>query len=298
MSELFLKPSIASAYYKDRSPEEMVRLFLEAGFFHTELAYEHTECLTKRAEEKGESLEKIGRDFRRYFEDLGFSVPQAHLSFLPGILTDGMADVLKRQIVLFDALGVQNAVLHLSGDGEADDEARHQKILPILSELVSFAEGSGVCLCIENLYKNTDTVTVEGILRYLDETPSEHLGICLDTGHLHLANARGLCTQSQRDFILRAGNRLKALHIANNDGSRDQHLLPFNGSRSIHWDEVLAALRQIGYQGIFNLEIGGETSTITCPFAVKELKIRYIRELMSYMLGPEFAVWTGNRPTN
>jgi len=133
-----------------------------------------------------------------------------------------------------------------------------------------------------NLFNSLVNVT------YIDEVNSEQLGICLDTGHLHLANAQGKTAQSQREFIVKAGRRLKALHIANNNGICDLHLLPFNCSHGIHWDEVVRALIDVGYNGIFNLEISGEHSSVTCPDKVREIKLVYIRKLLDYMLSEEF----------
>ncbi|MBR3836676.1 MAG: sugar phosphate isomerase/epimerase [Clostridia bacterium] len=297
MSTIF-PASIASAYFKMLSPEQTVERYLEAGFTHAELCHEHLSDLICRADETGKTPYAVGVELRSFIDDKGFFIPQGHLSFRPGaqggILTEGLLDRIKRELELFHGLGVKNAVLHLSAYSELSDEERHQKVLPVLAELSDFVKGTDICLCIENLYKNADVFTVEQIFRYMDEVSADNLGICLDTGHLHLVNALGLAKQSQREFILKAGDKLKALHIDNNDGVRDQHLLPFNNNHSIHWDEVVQALVDAGYRGIFNLEIGGEHSSVTCPFRVRLMKLSYIRNLMDYMLSEEFLAWEGN----
>ena len=287
--------AIASAYYKEFSPEDMVTLFLRGGFCHTELAYEHAEKLLHRVREKGSSAEREGILFRQFCSDRGFSVLQGHLSFKPGLFSTGFLDLLKEEIELYQGMGVDHLILHLEGGEDREQQERENVILNSLSELLDFCRGSKTFLCIENLSRPISfTTSVQDIIRYLDQFGRDHLGICLDTGHLHLANARGLVSQSQREFILAAGKDLRALHIANNDGCRDQHLLPFNASHSIHWDVVMHALEEIGYQGLFNLEIGGETSSVSCPFAVKQMKISYIRDLLQYMLSDDFLFWQGN----
>lgn len=297
MSTIF-PASIASAYFKALSPEQMVERYLDAKFTYAELCHEHLSDLIQRADESGKTPYAVGAELRSFIDDRGFFIPQGHLSFRSGtqggILMDGLADRIKRELELFHGLGVKNAVLHLSAYSEMSDEERHQKVLPVLADLSDFAKGTGICLCIENLYKNSDVFTADQILTYIDEVGSDNLGICLDTGHLHLVNALGSAQQSQREFILKAGDKLKALHIDNNDGVRDQHLLPFNNNHSIHWDEVVRALVDVNYQGIFNLEIGGEHSSITCPHQVRILKLDYIRKLMDYMLSKEFLAWEGN----
>jgi sugar phosphate isomerase/epimerase len=52
------------------------------------------------------------------------------------------------------------------------------------------------------------------------------------------------------------GPLLVATHISDNDGSGDQHRTPGNGQ--IDWPAVVEALRDVGYVGLFDLEIPGE----------------------------------------
>ena len=101
----------------------------------------------------------------------------------------------------------------------------------------------------------------------IERVGSKQLGICLDTGHLNLT------VKGHRDFILKAGARLKALHIADNDGVTDQHRMPFNYG-TVDFYEVVRALREIGYEGIFNLEISGEA---WIPHELRDAKLCFIK---------------------
>ena len=49
------------------------------------------------------------------------------------------------------------------------------------------------------------------------------------------------------------GDRLIATHIHDNSGQRDEHVEPMRGT--IDWQDGIAALHEIGWDGIFNLEI-------------------------------------------
>ena len=100
-----------------------------------------------------------------------------------------------------------------------------------------------------------------------------NFGICLDTGHLNLVNG------NQREFILKAGRKLKALHIADNEGVVDQHMMPF-GKGTVDIKEVFKALKEIGYRGIYNLEIGGERR---CPIEVRHFKAQFIKKSFEYL---------------
>ena len=85
-------------------------------------------------------------------------------------------------------------------------------------------------------------------------------------------------------FIRAAGSRLKALHIADNDTSGDQHLLPF-GCGTVDWQDVMRGLREVGYSGLFNFEVPGERRA---PLAVRREKLRYARALSDILLSDEF----------
>ena len=53
-------------------------------------------------------------------------------------------------------------------------------------------------------------------------------------------------------MIRALGSRLQALHLHDNDLHGDSHQIPF--SMSIDFDQVVKALKEIGYSGYFTLE--------------------------------------------
>ena len=117
----------------------------------------------------------------------------------------------------------------------------------------------------------------ENLLALVESVADEHLGICLDTGHLNLHDG------DQGRFVREAGGHLKALHLADNDGSSDQHLMPF-GLGTVRWDELTSALHEVGYAGLANFEIPGERR---CPLPVRRAKLAYLREVAAYLAGDE-----------
>jgi sugar phosphate isomerase/epimerase len=56
------------------------------------------------------------------------------------------------------------------------------------------------------------------------------------------------------EMLRAAGRYLMALHIHDNHGERDEHLLPGRGN--IAWQEVMQALRETNYSGVFMYELG------------------------------------------
>ena len=101
-----------------------------------------------------------------------------------------------------------------------------------------------VRIAIENMEGDDEISDVETLLE-LTSALGERTGICLDTGHLHMRGG------DISGFIRKAGSRLIATHIADNDGKSDQHFLP--GFGTIAWEEVMAAFGE-SYDGYLNYE--------------------------------------------
>ena len=188
-----LNASVWSSYYVEMSPEDMVKEFLDAGFTATEFSDEHGLMLLSRGDP-----EKEGLKLKKYAEDLGFSFPQGHLLL--------RVDVLKPWLDLFMALGIKSGVLHAAGGDDLSPEARFARRVGTLSELAAYVKGSDFTICLENLRGATRPERAEDLNALIDAAGGDaNLGICLDTGHLHIKRER---PQTQADFIRIAGRRL------------------------------------------------------------------------------------------
>ncbi len=262
-------------YFELPTPEDAILAFIEDGIYATELAHEHAQVLLKR---EGTPRE-IGLAFRAFLDDRGFSIPQGHLSYTIPICggEENTAELL-RQIELFSGIGITEAVLHCDAlaDSELSLDEKLERNVEALRPLAEAAEKYGICLCLENLRGHTPYTSADILIRIIEMLGSPAVGICLDTGHLNLSRA-----SSQREFILCAGKYLRALHIADNDGSGDQHLMPF-GVGKVNFSEVVTALREINYEGLFNYEIPGERSR--CPLALRHAKAALAKAGYEYLM--------------
>ena len=272
--------SVWSDYYPEFTLEQTVDAFAAAGFCATELSLIHLEKLLQRGDPQ-----KVGADVKHYLDSKGFSIPQGHLSFTKGLCTPAALEDNKREIDLFAAMGIRNAVLHFNGGGNLPPEERRSRRLEALRSLAAYAQGTPVVLCLENLGSVPETHTVQQLLEIIDAVGGYNLGICLDTGHLHLTNGLGHTNQSHREFILGAGEYLRAMHITENNGKNDVHQMPYSARTGINWQEVVAAIGEIGYDGLFNLEILGENKA---PLPVRDAKLHFIKEMTDYMMSDAF----------
>ncbi len=259
-----MKYAVWSSYFIEKSPEEMVKLFLDAGFDATEISFEHLVMLVRRGPQ-------AVSDFRKYMDDLGFTAPQGHLNFaecraMPGNYVDlasfdeplrrASIDSWKEELECFETLGVKRAVLHPGGMKAFFRSSEHsvaeidEHRLKGLVELLDFTKGMDVRICLENMAPSRYMSTSESLLGVIRAAGRDNIGICLDTGHLNIQKR-----EEHADFIRACGPYLQALHIADNSGASDEHLAPYGGT--VDWESTVAALKETGYTGLFNLEIPG-----------------------------------------
>ncbi len=247
-----------TSYFIDLSPEEAVRLFAAEGWTDLELSTEHGAALLERGDPAA-----TGEQFLRFCADLGVSLPQGHLKLTADIARPDPArrqeelEELKRWLDLFAALGIRAAVLHPGGPNCLQGEEPSQAVLDAnvesLAQLTRHTGDGPPTICLEN------GPNAGRLLALIEAVGGEGLGICFDTGHLGLLRAKDPgAGQTERDFIVQAGRHLKALHIADNDGSGDQHLLPYEGG-IVDWRSVMQGLKEIAYDGPFNFEVPGES---------------------------------------
>lgn len=268
-----LEFSVWSTFYHDLSPEEMLERFKKNGVDHIELSTNHGEMLLNRDVD----IKKTGYEFGCFAKKLGVKIPQAHLWLGCRLVSNPDAvNVLKRWIDLYEAIGIENMVLHLDVYNMEDKsiEWMHSANVEKLCEIAEYIKNKKFYICIENLFRR-GADSIEQLLSILERVNSERFGITLDTGHLNIVK-----TSSQRDFILKAKDKLRAIHINDNEGKGDQHLIPF-GKGNVDFAQVVETLKEIGYNGIFNYEITGEVS---CPLEIRDFKLKYIIEGYNYLM--------------
>jgi sugar phosphate isomerase/epimerase len=117
------------------------------------------------------------------------------------------------------------------------------------ARVIDRAERKGVNVALEN-QRSPEQLTRVPLL--LERFGSPRFGLCYDSGH---HNAREL-RAPEADMLARFGHRLMALHLHDNDGADDQHLLPFDGTTD--WAAQMRAIAQTGYAGPTALEVVNE----------------------------------------
>ena len=136
-------------------------------------------------------------------------------------------------------------------------------------------------ICLENDFscRPGETLYCSHIPDLVELTDSfgapEHLAICYDFGHANLANPG-----HTREDLLAIGQRLKAVHVNDNRGTADEHLMPFHGT--VDWKAAMAALAEIGYTGDLTYEI--QEFGRYLPNDQKHLVVEYSQKIGAVLL--------------
>ncbi|MBE6930696.1 MAG: sugar phosphate isomerase/epimerase [Clostridia bacterium] len=277
-----IRPSVWSTYFYELSMPDKIAAFTENCFWCSELSDEDGHAML----EQHGSPAAAGAYLKKLCDDTGFAFPQGHL-WLQARITDAdymeKIDILKKWLDMYLEAGIHRAVLHGGSRAGAPDtygkptaelsyeEMKHRR-MTVLGALLDHVKGTPLVICMENLYK-TDLDTSAGLMALMREANHENLGICLDTGHLNLTG------EPQIDFLRACGSYVKALHITDNEGERDQHIIPF-GKGTVDFFSVVRGLREIGYDGLFNYEIPGDRHA---PDQILRYKLRYLHSVTDYL---------------
>jgi sugar phosphate isomerase/epimerase len=211
---------------------------------------------------------------REYAKGLGLSFSQIHAPLRPAYYADQTEynekyyKTQESSIVACAALGTPHAVFHMLQpplERYSDQYQREGELLNIefFGRMMPLLEKYGVQVCLENLFGITTLPSddydyslnsrTQDLLRVIDSYNAlfgkERFVGCVDTGHALVMG------QNPAEMIRALGHRLRCLHVADNDGRRDQHYLPYMGK--IDWPDVMSALKEINYQGSFSFEADG-----------------------------------------
>lgn len=263
MGEMY--PGLTTSLLLEEGPVGCVRALAGAGWPAVELSTEHLTAI-----DEADESERLTDELREAVDELGMRMPQAHLMISADVAaldeqrrSSDLATV-ERHIELCARMGITAGVIHPGGAQVGTlDQWRRQGELRVegFRHLAEVAAGHGVRIAVENtMDSGPDTRAAMGRRRYgativelnelIDAVDAPNVGICLDTGH---SNVQGIPLD---EAVRQCGPRLIALHVQDNNGVADQHYAPPRGT--IHWSEGVAALREVGYEGIFNFEVGGE----------------------------------------
>lgn len=193
---------------------------------------------------------------RDHGHSLGLEFVQSHSAGGNPLAHDDKFEVLLlstiRSIEACGIMGIKNIVVHSGHVVDLNQEEIFARKLSFYERLFPTMEKHGVNVLIEN----SATANLPGNHVFFDTGQSMRdflayanhplLGACWDTGHANMMPT------GQYGNLTDLGEHLKAVHIADNLGTQDNHFAPYFGSSNM--DEIITALLDINYPGYFTFE--------------------------------------------
>lgn len=203
-------------------------------------------------------------------KQLGIEISQTH-GRMRGYQNNPQEDMevrenARRDCMTTAALGAQVCVMHGASTNVLGLDVKAEQMRKInfdmFCDILCFAKTNNVQIATETLgdapkfgccsFFGDIGEFVESYQRICAvENNAKYFSVCVDTGHCNKAVKYN--QPSSGDTIRRLGSSVSVLHLNDNDGMTDQHKLPLGGN--IDWKDVLAALKEINYNGVYNLEL-------------------------------------------
>ena len=204
---------------------------------------------------------------RRKAEDLELEIAQTHgrcVTYFPNNEEQNrMIDkVSELDLRASSILGAPSCVIHFINStrwGLQPPSVMHKACGEMFDKFLPFAEKYKVNIAMETFGgARIKGKTVRDFFadpteftHQFDRLDTKYKTICVDTGHTH--GAEIFWVPAPEDMIRALGKDVTLLHMHDNRGETDDHLLP--GMGTIKWPAVFDALDDIDYQGVYNFEL-------------------------------------------
>lgn len=168
-------------------------------------------------------------------------------------------------------LRCDTVVVHLGlpahlADSTDNDAAAARTSLDLL---VPYAAERGVQVALEVQTNQLSTAdALVALIGDADDWPMA--GICVDTGHARLLG-------DPVDAIEAASGHVIATHLNDTRGTRDDHLVPYDGS--IDWARTLLAFLKVGYAGPWTFEVAAGPSPVATLARAAQARQRFEQTL-------------------
>ena len=274
-----LKVGVQSAGWYDRNdPLGSMQYIKECGFEAIDFNIDHyldVKTMSKTGEIVESIFDKPTEEVLEFFrplkeasEESGVYIGQMHAPFPVyfnelDTVNDHIVMALDKCFAVCEFVGCPAIVVHPTKAETREGEwelnlAIYRRLIPIIKKY------NGVKICLENIFTRRPGVILDGRLSIVDdacrmidilnaEAQGDYFGFCLDVGHANLTR------KNIKEFIKSLGDRLTILHIHDNNGADDMHMIPYSylattNSTVCDWQAFVEGLKEINYKGVLAFE--------------------------------------------
>ena len=214
-----------------------------------------------------DAFESYFTHFKEKAKDLELEISQSHGrcgTYVPDNDEDNetVRRLVEKDMRATAILGAPACVQHFMNTtrwGKQPAEVMRNAGLNMYRDFIPYAEKYKVKIAIETFgaariqgARIRDFFADPNEFKYqFDKMDTEYKTMCVDTGHTH--EAESFWVPSPEEYIRILGSDVTLLHLHDNNGHYDDHLLP--GMGNINWQKVFDSLDDIGYKGVYNFEL-------------------------------------------
>ena len=265
---VFMKLGVTSGSYA-RFGEDRYQRMKEHGYDYCDLNLANTNLPFYHCSE--EELTVMIADEKKLAEEAGISFCQIHGPWRhpPRDTTAEeraeRKEKMLRSLQIAGLLGSKYVVIHPIMPFGAKDwiepERTFQMNVDFFRALIPEAKKWGVGIAIENMpMRSFPLATPEAVLKMVEAVDDPTVQVCLDTGHCAVVEMQPGAAVRQ------LGDRLKVLHVHDNNGKSDLHMIPYTGV--INWEDFAAALKETGFSGVFSVESSAPKAQVNTEAAL------------------------------
>lgn len=250
-----LKTSITNAnFYKIVSEKRAIELIAKAGFDGVDYSfgmvgwgwYKDDMFVLDHPFTREKGQLEYAKELKQIALDNGVVFNQTHA---PAPTKPPVEKWVAKTIEYASAMGSEYIIIHPYTVDFEYNVNLFKKFLPV-------AKDNGIKISIENIWHSFENGLAVGptgcneqsLYELIETLNDDNVVACVDIGH---AVMKGLETSPEK-IILKLGDKVKNLHIHDNDLIKDLHQIPFDGK--IDFSSVVNSLKQINYNGFITLE--------------------------------------------
>ena len=256
------------AWYSDKDPDGSFAYIKDCGFNAVDFNIDHKLPyqsivkgeLTEFFNQSIEELLEFYRPLKEASEKYDVKITQMHAPFPCFIkdredLNEYVVMSIEKSCAVCDFLDCRALVVH--PHARSTRALERESNLNFYRKLIPAAKKYNVKICLENMFgivkghpQEWVCSRAEEAVDYIDtlnaESGGDYFGFCLDVGHANLTGKR------LRDYINVLGKRLTCLHIHDNNGQTDLHVMPY--TQVVDWESFILGLSDIKYEGTIGFE--------------------------------------------
>jgi sugar phosphate isomerase/epimerase len=230
-----VKLSVTTDYAKDTGdPAQYLRRIADMGFSYVHWGHHwNTDFLYSKWEI--EEIQKWLTSYGLQLLDLHGSIgPEKNWASPREYERLAGVELVQNRVEMAAQLGGKVIVMHVP------HESMNLPLRKSLEQLEPFVRTRGVRIAIEN------TNNFDAIAQLLSEYDANYLGLCYDSGHGNMSKTGLEHLEILKDSLI-------SVHLHDNDGSSDQHMLPFSGTTD--WRRLARIIAASAYTEPVSMEV-------------------------------------------